>query len=262
MVMTQGITTVNYFQKVLPIGIAAHRGYAAKYPENTMLAIQAAVDAKVFSIEVDIQFSQDGIPFLFHDVDFERIANVSTRIFETTMKDIKKIPILKPKNIDSSSDLYSSTLAEFVDYLRANPKVQAFIEIKPDSINHFGVQFVIRQLEQELKSVRKQCLIICYSAEFLQNVREQLGLPIGHILTIWNDKNLGDADKLKPEFVVCNHTKIPDDTNFREYSWQWLLYEVTECDHLLSLAQQGVQWVESKNPEKLMQCLEGIQENG
>lgn len=253
---------MNYFQRVLPIGIAAHRGYAAKYPENTMPAIKAAVDAGVFSIEVDVQFSQNGIPFLFHDLDFERIANVSTRIFETNMADIKRIPIPELNNDNSILKLYSSTLDEFADYLRSNPKVQAFVEIKPESINHFGEQFVIQKLEQSLKSVRKQCLLICYSAKFLRSVREQLDLPIGHILTIWNDNNLGDAHQLSPEFVICNYTKIPDETIFKEYSWQWLLYEITECDHLFSLAQQGVQWVESMNPEKLMQCLKGLQNNG
>lgn len=35
--------------------LVAHRGYAAKYPENTIEACQAAVDAGAKWVEVDVQ---------------------------------------------------------------------------------------------------------------------------------------------------------------------------------------------------------------
>ena len=46
------------------VKIYAHRGFSSVYPENTMLAFQKAVDAKVNGIELDIHLSKDGSEFI------------------------------------------------------------------------------------------------------------------------------------------------------------------------------------------------------
>lgn len=44
----------------------AHRGYKARYPENTMSAFKGAVGAGAHAIETDLHLSQDGIVVLSH----------------------------------------------------------------------------------------------------------------------------------------------------------------------------------------------------
>ena len=56
----------------------AHRGYydnEAGIPENSLSCFQAAID-KGFAIELDIQLSSDGVAFVFHDADLERMCGV------------------------------------------------------------------------------------------------------------------------------------------------------------------------------------------
>ena len=38
----------------------AHRGFSGKYPENTMLAFEKAVEAGAEGIELDVQLTKDG----------------------------------------------------------------------------------------------------------------------------------------------------------------------------------------------------------
>ena len=40
--------------------IISHRGYCAKYPENTMISFQKAVEVGTHGIELDVQLSKDG----------------------------------------------------------------------------------------------------------------------------------------------------------------------------------------------------------
>lgn len=47
----------------------AHRGYKAKYPENTMGAIRGAVEAGVDAIETDLHISQDHQVVISHASD-------------------------------------------------------------------------------------------------------------------------------------------------------------------------------------------------
>jgi glycerophosphoryl diester phosphodiesterase len=44
----------------------AHRGYKAKFPENTMGAFKGAVDVGADALETDIHLSGDGVVVLSH----------------------------------------------------------------------------------------------------------------------------------------------------------------------------------------------------
>ena len=54
--------------------LAAHRGFRALYPENTLLAFKKALNKCDF-IEFDVQFTQDDIPIVIHDNKLLRTTN-------------------------------------------------------------------------------------------------------------------------------------------------------------------------------------------
>lgn len=54
--------------------IAAHRGFRAYYPENTLSSFQASVGRCHF-IELDIQMSKDFVPVVIHDSTLERTSD-------------------------------------------------------------------------------------------------------------------------------------------------------------------------------------------
>ncbi len=237
------------------IQIAAHRGYAAAYPENTLPAIAAAVAAGVMAIEIDVQFSQDGIPILLHDVDFKRVANCASNVFHTKYNDIKNIRISEQaKFLDKFKHVPVCPLSALVEFMLRTPTLRVFVEIKHESVDHFGEAFIIHQLQKILDRVKRQCVIISYSSHFLQQIWHQLSYRIGYILTVWDDSNLGKAQTLSPELVICNYKKIPESVDFTHYPWQWLLYEITDCQRLDYYSRRGVQWVESMDPVKLLGC--------
>ena len=45
----------------------AHRGFSGKYPENTLLAFEKAVEAGAQGIELDVQLTKDGEIVIIHD---------------------------------------------------------------------------------------------------------------------------------------------------------------------------------------------------
>lgn len=58
--------------------IAAHRGFRAYYPENTLAAFKASIGRCHF-IELDIQMSKDFVPVVFHDPTLERTSNAEEK---------------------------------------------------------------------------------------------------------------------------------------------------------------------------------------
>ncbi len=53
----------------------AHRGVKALAPENTLPAAQKAIDLGYDYVEVDVQYSRDGVPVVFHDPILERTTD-------------------------------------------------------------------------------------------------------------------------------------------------------------------------------------------
>ncbi len=58
--------------------IAAHRGFRAYHPENTLAAFRASIGHCHF-IELDVQMSKDFVPMVFHDPTLERTSNAKTQ---------------------------------------------------------------------------------------------------------------------------------------------------------------------------------------
>lgn len=69
-------------------GVCAHRGFSAKYPENSMEAFLAAIEIGADEIELDVRLTADGKMIVSHDDKLDRISDgapgelVSTSTFD------------------------------------------------------------------------------------------------------------------------------------------------------------------------------------
>lgn len=70
------------------VEIIAHRGYSARAPENTLAAIDAALNAGADAVEFDLHVTADGVPVLFHDDTLERTSNGKGRLRDRTLAEL------------------------------------------------------------------------------------------------------------------------------------------------------------------------------
>jgi glycerophosphoryl diester phosphodiesterase len=80
--------------------VIAHRGYSSVAPENTLAAVQAAVqlDIQPSYIEIDLHRSSDGVLIVSHDENTFRTTGVAGMIRETLFKDLRKLDAGYAKN--------------------------------------------------------------------------------------------------------------------------------------------------------------------
>ena len=55
--------------------IIAHRGYSAVAPENTLAAVERALEAGADAVEWDVHVAACGTPVLIHDASLGRTTN-------------------------------------------------------------------------------------------------------------------------------------------------------------------------------------------
>ncbi len=119
-----------------PVTIA-HRGWSANYPENTMSAFKAAVEAGATMIETDFHLTKDGVLVLMHDDTVDRTTDGKGAIASKTYAELQELHI---KNADGTlSDEKIPTMEELFQYLQDKDTV-AVMEIKnsnPESLPKF-----------------------------------------------------------------------------------------------------------------------------
>ena len=134
----------------------AHRGYPAKYPENTLVSFQAARDMGYTQLELDVHLSKDGVPVVMHDAAIHRMTNGKGMIKDYTVEQLKQfriagteeIPTLEESlrlvkgemivNIDlkQTGDYYTGMEEAVLDVLRATDMVD---QVYLMSLDHFSL---------------------------------------------------------------------------------------------------------------------------
>lgn len=71
--------------------VFAHRGFSAEYPENTLIAFQAAVDAGADGIELDVHMAGDGTLVVIHDDRVDRTTNGRGCVAELSVTELKRL---------------------------------------------------------------------------------------------------------------------------------------------------------------------------
>ena len=87
------------------IVVEGHRGYAAKYPENTMISFEAAMDLGVDAIEFDVWLSAEKTPVIIHDGNCKRTCGVDIHVNDMTVEEMKKLSAHYP---DKFGDQYAN----------------------------------------------------------------------------------------------------------------------------------------------------------
>lgn len=89
-VMNDGSSTLEYHWP--GIKVVAHRGgVGLGVPENTLPAIEKAIEVGAQLIEIDIRETKDGHLVLMHDSTVNRTTNGSGRVDQLTLEEIKKL---------------------------------------------------------------------------------------------------------------------------------------------------------------------------
>lgn len=71
--------------------VVAHRGDWRNFPENSIAAIESAIEMGADVVEVDVQRTKDGVLILMHDQTLNRTTTGRGRVDETTWEEIQKL---------------------------------------------------------------------------------------------------------------------------------------------------------------------------
>jgi len=219
----------------------AHRGYAARYPENTIIAIEAAINAGAEFVEVDVQLASDGTPVLFHDRTLTRMCSVDGMIADYTLQQLARLEASEAGRFgDAFAGTPIATLHELAKLIRQSSNVQFFIELKRISIKRHGAECLLEQTIQTLQGLQHQCTLISFDSDILAMAR------LRQWRTGWVTKWGKHEQEDNPfSLLFCDIEGLPASGELRLPGILLAVYEVDDATQARQLAARGVDFIET-----------------
>ncbi len=206
--------------------LVAHRGDMTQYIENTLPAIQAAIDLRMSWIEIDIQISRDGTAMVVHDDDLTRIAGRNLQVTTLSAAEVVTLPIVLKAQKESSTQI--PTLDQVVGLLNAHPDITLFVEVKKESVAAFGLDKVMKSVMSALESAEFPVVVISFLYDIAAMAKSQYHYTSGWVLTEFDQQSLQQCELLGPDYIFCNVNKVKQPDDLWSGDWRWVLYDIKE----------------------------------
>lgn len=232
--------------------LIAHRGYAARYPENTLVALEAAVGAGARFVEVDVQLSADGVPVLFHDRTLRRMCGVRGAVSGYRASRLGSLSASEPGRFGQTfAETPLATLGQFRGFLEANPGVVGFVEAKPAAVRYFGRERVLDAIAAELQPMAAQSVLISSVLPLLLAARgrsqSREGIvgwhALGGVVRRWRQRHAYAG--LRPEYLFCDVRGLPGSGAIGFHRARIAVYEIADAALALDLHRRGADLIET-----------------
>lgn len=150
--------------------IFAHRGSSGMYPENTLVAFEAAKQLKIEGIELDVHLSKDGELMVIHDESVNRTTNGQGFVKDMSIDELRLLDAGSWKGSEYSGQRIPF-LSEVLNLFQDTHHV-INIELKSDIFPYEGLADKVLELVNRM-DMQDRIILSSFDHEVLQYVGEK-----------------------------------------------------------------------------------------
>ena len=175
--------------------VEGHRGYCARYPENTLLSYRAALELGVDAIEFDVWLTSDKVPVLMHDGNCRRTCGVDRHLRDMTYTQVQELDACYAEKFGEAfrgQGVGVPTLEEALQlFSRERPGIRLGVEIK--EYTEETVDLTVALLKKY--GFFDDCWFYAFNARIIK-----------YIKTKYNGRTMGYPDFLMQEFAPDSYS--------------------------------------------------------
>ncbi|CAK7228233.1 hypothetical protein SCUCBS95973_006813 [Sporothrix curviconia] len=161
----------------LPQNIA-HRGFRAKFPENSMAAFRGALESGAVALETDVHLTKDKVVVLSHDPTLKRCFGRTEKIADCEWSFLETLRTTKEPNVPMAR------LTDLVEILSepGRENVWVLLDIKRDD----DPEELVTRMAETILAVpgdwSKRIVLGCWEAKYMRHCQDKLpGFPLAYI---------------------------------------------------------------------------------
>lgn len=243
------------------IFVQAHRGYSARYPENTLLAVERALEVGAERIEMDLAITRDDVIVLLHDRTLDRTTD--------GRGPVQSFPYTQIRDLDAGSWKSPAftgepvpTLADVLELVKGRGIVN--LELKTRDRQTSVTERIIDGLIELINDSDAYDYTIVSSFDALALLKVHERDPRLRLLLLdWEPPATTDGLSLAIEFGFWGwspHGDYATEARIKEAKAAGLSVHVggQSSARLTTLAEWGVDGFSSHDPETLIATLENL----
>ena len=230
----------------------AHRGASGTFPENTVSAFRAAVEAGADMCELDVQLSRDGAVVVIHDDTVERTTDGIGEVAELTLEEIKRLDAgakfkggpFKGAQIPTLDEVFSAT----------SGKCGLNIELKAGGLEHQVAQIM------QARNALSDSIVSSFDWEYLKKIQQlNFNIRVGLLaeekpVELMMNAVAMRAYSINPrwDMVTPDLCKAAHERGLKLYTWT-----VDADARMRALIESGVDGIMTNYPERLRTVVGG-----
>lgn len=222
--------------------IIAHRGYSARYLENSVEAISQALEVGVDMVEFDLHLTRDGALVVMHDSTTGRTAVESVRIGQVTLKRLREIPLKNGQAIP--------TLEEIIDLVKG--RVPLNLELKGKGTGRALTSYLSEN------PYFGEVLVSSFREEELVNLSENLpDVPLARIYNRVKPEEIAQDAQTGYYSIHVHHKRVTRNlvSLAHTYGLRIFSFTVDTPSNLLHLMGMGVDGIFTNDPALALKVL-------
>lgn len=234
--------------------VVGHRGFAARYPENTLAGFAAAIALGVDAIELDVHLSKDGVPLVLHDQGLNRTSGHPASVHQLAFADLQKISCHYPEKFgERFYPLPLQALAqvsEIFQYWGGS----VFIELKRKSMDILGREEFLQKVLDASQLLGAQAggserrKLISFDWQLLALAKKHCKeIPIGWCLENFDEETEDLATQLDPDMLIAKPSLIGE-AQLWSGAWDWFIYDIETAQQAQEWHARGAAWIEADDP--------------
>jgi glycerophosphoryl diester phosphodiesterase len=230
----------------------AHRGYINTGVENTIEAVQGAINTQADYAEIDILQAKDGELVVIHDTKLSRLANTNAYVYEKTTPELQALTLRQ----DGFTGKIS-TLDEMMKF--AKGKIKLNIEVKL----HGYEQEIVEKLMETIKrnNFENECIIQTLHYSLVPEIKQaNPRLQVGYILYA----SAANLHALEGDFFVIEEYMVTKDLvhTAKELRKPLYVWTVNEYDSMYTFLKMGVDGIVTDDPPLVHETLSELIQEG
>lgn len=174
--------------------VEGHRGYCSKYPENTLISYEAAMDLGVDAFEFDVWLTADKIPVLMHDGNALRTCGVDRHVRDMTISEVKELDACYEGKFGKEykgQGIRVPTLEETLQ-LAANRRPDLLFGVEIKEYTEENVDLTVELLNKY--GIFDRCWFYAFNAQIIK-----------YLKTKYNARTMGYPDILMKQFEADSY---------------------------------------------------------
>ena len=241
--------------------IYAHRGYSAKYPENTLPAFQAAANLPIDGVEFDVHLTKDRQIVVIHDESINRTSNGEGYVKDMLLQELREFDY----GNWFGEEFAGATIPTLEEVLKVfkSTDFRVNIELKSDIFVYEGLEELVLQEVAALQML-DQVVISSFDHEAVARVAELAPNVENAALFVNTILDVADYQEKLPAKAL--HVSLPSALRHPvqeaiEKGSVVRVWTVNKVEHAALLADTGVEAIFTDEPEKMLVFLkEGLGE--